>query len=145
MINFFFFNRSRSANLSENALNITGYTLKYDKKDTTKLLRSKSFDEGSIFPSSTDFSTNNIRDILVRKEKKFCQEKLRKEKDAYCRSCSTDHHDECCEQLDRSSFLSLELATDSTIQPIGKVNSVREACAERFEGLILEFEILQIK
>ena len=119
MIHFFFFNRSRSANLvlSENALNITGYTLKYDKKDTTKLLRSKSFDEGSILPSSTDF---HIPDILIRKEKKHCQERLRKEKDAYCRSCSTDHHDECCEQLDRSSFLSLELATDSTIQPIGK-------------------------
>ena len=119
MIHFFFFNRSRSANLvlSENALNITGYTLKYDKKDTTKLLRSKSFDERSILPSSTDF---HIPDILIRKEKKHCQERLRKEKDAYCRSCSTDHHDECCEQLDRSSFLSLELATDSTIQPIGK-------------------------
>jgi len=89
--------RSRSANLvlSENAFNITGYTLKYDKKDTTKLLRSKSFDEGSILPGSTDLRTNQIPDILVRKEKKYCHEKLRKEKNAYCRSCST----ECCEQL----------------------------------------------
>ena len=61
---------------------------------STKLIRSKSYNEECNLPTHSTFTT-------VIQDRSVFQESLTRKRLLFCRGCSTEHHDLCCEQLDQ--------------------------------------------
>ena len=69
---------------------------------SNKLIRSKSYNEEYILPAApTESSTHQPTVAITQENKTVFQESLTRKRLLFCRGCSTEHHDLCCEQLDQ--------------------------------------------